>query len=104
MNGMYNPASLASYDTSYNYQQAFIKLKITEEEYDKKDGKAMAKLMKTTLTEFGNEQDWEVAVFELRLVLERIWSHKEELDITKYMSEQWHTNYDSELQRRADVY
>ena len=63
----------------------------------------MAKLMKTTLTKFGNEQDWEVAIFELRLVLERIWPHKDELDITKYMSEEWHTNYDPELQRRADV-
>ena len=46
----YKPAAMAQYDTSYNYQQASTRLKLTEEEYDTRDEKAMAKLMKTTLS------------------------------------------------------
>ena len=48
----YKPAAMAQYDTSYNCQQAPTRLKHTEEEYDTRDEKAMAKLMKTTLTKF----------------------------------------------------
>jgi hypothetical protein len=93
-----NPTSMYG-----SYPQMFTKQNLTtEEENDDKDEKAMAKLMKTTLTKFGNEQDWEVAIFELGLVLERIWPHKDQLDITKYMSVNSHTHYDPEFEKRAD--
>ena len=38
-----------------------------EEENDEKDEKSIAKLMKSTLPQFSNEVDWEMAIFELGL-------------------------------------
>ncbi len=55
------------------------------EEFDVKDEKAMVKLMKSTLPSFSNEHDWEMAAFELTLVLDRVWSHKQALNITDYL-------------------
>ena len=55
-------------------------------ERDKQDDKAMAKLMKSILPQFSNEHDWEVGAFELALALDRIWPHKQELNITDYLS------------------
>jgi hypothetical protein len=43
-----------------------------DEENDGKDEKAIVKLMKSTLPKFSNEADWEMAVFELGLSLDRI--------------------------------
>jgi hypothetical protein len=42
------------------------------DEMDKKDQKAMEKLMKSTLPQFSNEQDWEVTAFELTFIAKRI--------------------------------
>ncbi len=52
-----------------------------EEENDTKDEKSIVKLMKSTLPKFSNEVDWEMAIFELGLVLDRIWLHHDEMDI-----------------------
>ncbi len=46
--------------------------KSKEEENDEKDEKSIVKLMKSNLPKFSNEVDWEMAVFELSLVLDRI--------------------------------
>ena len=43
----------------------------TAEEYDIKDEKAIQKLMKSKLPQFSDEKDWEVAIFELKLILDR---------------------------------
>jgi hypothetical protein len=47
--------------------------KSREEENDAKDEKSIVKLMKSTLPKFSNEADWEMAIFELSLVLDRVW-------------------------------
>jgi hypothetical protein len=57
-----------------------------EEENDGKDEKAIVKLMKSTLPKFSSEADWEMAIFELGLILDRIWPHKDEMDIMNYMT------------------
>ena len=57
-----------------------------EEENDEKDEKSIAKRMKSNLPKFSNEVDWEMALFELGLLLDRIWPHKDELDIVDYMT------------------
>jgi hypothetical protein len=46
--------------------------KSREEENDVKDEKSIVKLMKSTLPKFSNEADWEMAIFELSLVLDRV--------------------------------
>jgi hypothetical protein len=71
------------------------------EELDKKDDKAMVKLMKSTLPQFSNEHDWEMAAFELTLVLDRVWPHKEVLDITQYLKTTY-PHFDRDMERRAD--
>ena len=72
-----------------------------QEELDTKDDKAMVKLMKSTLPQFSNEHDWEMAAFELTLVLDRVWPHKEVLDITQYLKTTY-PHYDRDMERRAD--
>ena len=42
--------------------------------------------MKCKLPQFSNEADWELAMFELSLVLDRVWPHKDQLDIVDYMT------------------
>jgi hypothetical protein len=71
------------------------------EERDKKDDKAMAKLMKSILPQFSNEHDWEMGAFELALALDRIWPHKQELNITDYLSTTY-AHYDRDMEKRAD--
>jgi hypothetical protein len=74
-----------------------------EEENDAKDEKSIVKLMKSTLPKFSNEADWEMAIFELSLVLDRVWPHKDEMDIMDYMTT--HHYYESssrDMQDRAD--
>jgi hypothetical protein len=74
-----------------------------EEENDAKDEKSIVKLMKSTQPKFSNEADWEMAIFELSLVLDRAWPHKDELDIMDYMtSSTFHGSYSSDMQQRAD--
>ena len=70
-------------------------------EYDIKDEKAMVKLMKSNLPQFSNETDWEMAAFELILVLDRIWPHKQTLDIAQYLRITY-SHYDKDMERRAD--
>ncbi len=62
----------------------------------------MVKLMKSALPQFSNEQDWEMASFELTLVLDRVWPHKQAMNISDYL----HTTYahhDRDIARRADI-
>ena len=60
--------------------------KSKEEENDEKDEKSIVKIMKSTMPKFSNEADWEMAIFELGLVLDRVWPHKDEMDIMDYMT------------------
>ena len=39
---------------------------------DAKDDKAILKIMKSTLPQFSNETDWELSIFELKLILARV--------------------------------
>ncbi len=61
----------------------------------------MVKLMKSTLPQFSNETDWEMAAFELILVLDRTWPHKQALVITEYLRTTY-PHYDKDMERRAD--
>ncbi len=57
--------------------------------------------MKSSLPHFSNETDGETSIFELGLILERVWSHKDVLDIMTYMTNPaYHSNTD--LRVRAD--
>ncbi len=59
--------------------------------------------MKSTLLKFSNETDWEMAIFELGLVLDRAWPHKEEMDIMDYMTSFTHRRSSSgDMEARAD--
>ncbi len=71
-------------------------------DYDKKDDAAMVKLMKSTLPLFSNEQDWEMASFELALILDRVWPHKTALDICHYLQTDTYVHYDKDMVTRAD--
>ena len=42
--------------------------------------------MKSKLPQFSNEVDWEMSIFELGLVLDRVWPHGDKLDIVHYMT------------------
>ena len=70
-------------------------------EFDKQDDKAMVKLMKSTLPQFSNEHDWEMAAFELTLVLDRVWPHKQALDISEYLRTTY-SHFDRDMEKRAD--
>ena len=70
-------STIVSPSSSVPMQQPMSK----EEENDEKDEKSIVKLMKSTMPKFSNEADWEMAIFELGLVLDRVWPHKDELDI-----------------------
>jgi hypothetical protein len=44
-----------------------------------------------------------MAIFELSLVLDRVWPHKDEMDIMDYMtSTSYHRSYSSDMEDRAD--
>jgi len=70
-------------------------------EFDTKDDKAMVKLMKSTLPQFSNEHDWEMAAFELTLVLDRVWPHKQALNISDYLLTTY-SHFDRDMEKRAD--
>jgi hypothetical protein len=79
------------------------KYKSKEEENDAKDDKAIQKIMKSTLPQFSDEKDWEIAIFELKLVLARVWPHRDELDITDYMTNNFfHRSISEDMETRAD--
>ena len=74
-----------------------------EEENDDKDEKSIVKLMKSTLPTFSNETDWEMAIFELGLVMDRIWPHKDKMDIMEYMTSHTHRqSHSGDMESRAD--
>jgi hypothetical protein len=74
-----------------------------DEENDAKDEKSIVKLMKSTLPQLSNEADWEISIFELSLILDRIWPHKDELDILDYMTSEFHRRSPSgDMEERAD--
>jgi hypothetical protein len=58
-----------------------VAFKSTEEENDDKDENSIVKIMKSKLPQFSNEVDWEMSIFELGLVLYRVWPHGDKLDI-----------------------
>ena len=73
------------------------------EEDDAKDEKALIKIMKSTLPQFTNETDWELAIFELKLILARVWPHKDKMDITDYMTcTMDYAFYTKDMEMRAD--
>jgi hypothetical protein len=70
---------------------------------DAKDEKAIIKIMKSTLPQFTNETDWEIAIFELKLILARVWPHKDVMDITEYMTSTMnHSFHSKDMEIRAD--
>ncbi len=59
--------------------------------------------MKSTLPKFSNEADWEMTIFELSLVLERVWPHKEIMDIIDYMTHPtYRRSLSGDMEDRAD--
>jgi hypothetical protein len=74
-----------------------------EEDNDDKDEKSIVKIMKSKLPQFSNESDWEIAIFELSLVLDRVWPHPNELNIIEYMSSlSSHRSTSGDMETRAD--
>ena len=75
----------------------------TAEENDSRDEKALHKIMKSKLPQFSDETDWEAAIFELKLILDRVWPHKEELDIIEYMTDScYRKSLSADMESRAD--
>ena len=73
------------------------------EEDDEKDEISIQKIMKCKLPQFSNEADWELAIFELGLVLDRVWPHKDQLDIVDYMTTSYHhVSSSGDMEARAD--
>ncbi len=65
-----------------------------DEEKDAKDEKSLEKLMKSTLPQFSNEADWEMSIFEISLIIDRVvWPHKDDLDIVEYMTNPAYTSH-----------
>jgi hypothetical protein len=70
---------------------------------DAKDDKAILKIMKSTLPQFSNETDWELSIFDLKLILARVWPHKDDMDIIEYMtSTRTFGTYTKDMEIRAD--
>ena len=77
--------------------------KSIEEENDDKDEKSIVKIMKSKLPQFSNEVDWEMSIFELGLVLDRVWPHADKLDIVEYMTSIYHRqSFSGDMEKRAD--
>jgi hypothetical protein len=79
-----------------------LKYKSTREENDAKDDKAIKKIMKSTMPKFSDEKDWESAIFELKLVLARVWPHREDMDIIDYMINPLFRSITLDMETRAD--
>ena len=80
-----------------------VAIKSMEEDNDDKDEKSIVKIMKSKLPQFSNESDWEIAIFELSLVLDRVWPHPNELNIIEYMSSlSSHRSTSGDMETRAD--
>ena len=92
-----------SHVPSVMYAPAVLAPKSKEDEDDEKDERSIVKLMKSKLPQFSNEADWEISIFELGLVLDRVWPHKDELDIVEYMTTPGHRRSRSgDMETRAD--
>jgi hypothetical protein len=77
--------------------------KSKEDEDDGKDEKSIVKIMKCKLPQFSNEADWEISIFKLGLVLDRVWLHADELDIVDYMTSLFHRrSFTGAMETRAD--
>jgi hypothetical protein len=74
------------------------------EEDDAKDERAIQKVMKGKLPEFSDEKDWESAIFELKLVLARVWPHKDVMDIVEYLTTSYYhkSHLTRDMETRAD--
>ena len=97
------PSHLSSTHTALSQTSSAFKSK--ENEDDDKDEKSILKIMKCKLPQFSNEADWELAIFELGLVLDRVWPHKDQLDIVEYMTTAYHRSSISSsgvMEARAD--
>jgi hypothetical protein len=74
-----------------------------EEEDDDKDDKSIVKIMKSKLSQFSNEADWEIFIFEVGLGFDRVWPHKDQLDIVEYMTTAFHRrSMSGDMEERAD--
>ncbi len=59
--------------------------------------------MKSKMPQFSNEVDWEMSIFELGLVLDRVWPHGDKLDIVDYMtSSNYQRSLTEDMETRAD--
>ena len=58
--------------------------------------------MKNVLPQFSDESDWEMAIFELTLILERVWPHKDKLNIKNYMTQARYYVSNRDMENRAD--
>ena len=76
--------------------------KTQQEEDDEKDEKSFLKLVKNVLPQFSDESDWEMAIFELTLILERVWPHKDKLNIKSYMTQARYYVSNRDMENRAD--
>ena len=76
--------------------------KTQQEEDDEKDEKSFLKLVKNVLPQYSDESDWEMAIFELTLILERVWPHKDKLNITDYMTQPRYYRSNRDMEKRAD--
>ena len=85
--------------TGQQMQQTTIKS--SEEDKDAKDEKSIVKLMKSALPQFSNETDWEMSIFEISLILDRVWPHKDDLDIMEYMTNPAYSSH-TDFGRRAN--
>ena len=80
-----------------------VAYKSTEEENDDKDEKSIVKIMKSKLPQFSNEVDWEMSIFELGLILDRVWPHGDKLDIVEYMTSfNYQRSLSDDMETRAD--
>ena len=80
-----------------------VAYKSAEEENDDKDEKSIVKIMKSKMPQFSNEVDWEMSIFELGLVLDRVWPHGDKLDIVEYMtSPNYQRSLTEDMETRAD--
>ena len=91
------------YTVSPNRSAPTVAYMSAEEEYDDKDEKSIVKIMKSKMPQFSNEVDWEMSIFELGLVLDRVWPHGDKLDIVEYMtSPNYQRSLTEDMETRAD--
>ena len=97
-----NAASSSSNTTQQQMQSTPMNPKTQQEEDDEKDEKSFLKLVKNVLPQYSDESDWEMAIFEITLILERVWPHKDKLNITNYMTQPRYYRSNWDMENRAD--